>query len=267
MKTILKIFIFVILLLQFSYAKDNQSKETRLDKIYKADKLRVCIWPNYYGISYLDQRTQKLIGIDTDLAKELASDLKVQVEFIPSSFATLIEDVTTNKCDIAMFAIGNTKSRREKLRFSTPHLSSDIYAITTKTNKKIKSWDDIDKKGVVVAVAKGTYHEPVMRSRLKNAELLVVNSYKAREQEVLSGRADVFMTDYPFGKRMLAKTDWAKLITPPKTYHMTPYAWAMDYGDDAFYKRVEIFIQGVKKDGRLLALAKKNGLEPIINLK
>jgi ABC-type amino acid transport substrate-binding protein len=239
----------------------------KLDTIKQNGKINVCIWPAYYGISFLDQRTQKLVGIDSDLAVELAKDLNVDLEFVPSSFATLIKDVTNDKCDIAMFAIGNTESRRAKMQFTTPHLSSDIYAITTKTNKKIQSWEDIDKKGVVVAVAKGTYHEPVMKKKLQNAKLLVVNNYKAREVEVKAGRADVFMTDYPFGKRMLATTNWAKLIIPESTYHMTPYAWAMDYGNEKFYKRVEKFIEDIKKDGRLLKYAKKNGLEPIAKLK
>ncbi len=239
----------------------------KLDTIITSNKLKVCIWPAYYGISYLDQRTQKLVGIDSDLAQELAKDLKVNLEFVPSSFATLIQDVTSEKCDIAMFAIGNTESRRAKMRFTTAHLASDIYAVTTKTNKKITSWEDIDKKGIVVTVAKGTYHEPVMKKKLKHAKLLVVNSYKAREQSVQSGRADVFMTDYPFGKRMLATTNWAKLIIPPTTYHMTPYAWATSYGNDKFYKRVEQFIVDIKKDGRLLKISKENGLEPIVKLK
>lgn len=242
------------------------AQESKLDTIKKSNELRVCIWPEYYGISYLDTRTQKLVGIDSDLAKELAKDLKVKLKYVPSSFATLIKDVTNDKCDIAMFAIGNTESRRAKMRFTTPHLSSDIYAITTKTNKRVSSWNDIDKKGIVVAVAKGTYHEPVMKKKLKNADLLVVNSFKARQQEVKAGRADVFMTDYPFGKRMIAQTNWAKLITPDSTYHKTPYAWAMAYGNDKFYERVEQFISDIKKDGRLLNLARKNGLGPIAKL-
>lgn len=239
----------------------------RLQRIIDQNKLRVCIWPEYYGISYLDTRTQKLVGIDSDLAQELAKDLAVELEFVPSSFATLMKDVPSDKCDIAMFAIGITKKRAEVLRYTTPHLSSDIYAVATKTNKKVNTWEDIDKKGVVVAVAKGTYHEPVMKKKLKNATLLVVNSFHAREKEVLAGRADVFMTDYPFGKRMLAKTNWAKLIIPSSTYHMTPYAWVMAKGDDKFHERVEKFIEDIKKDGRLLQLAKKNGLEPIAKLK
>ncbi len=257
----------VLLLGLLMFISSNADEISKLDKIKQNNQIEVCIWPEYYGISYLDQRTQKLVGIDSDLAKELAKDLNVKLKFIPSSFATLVKDVNSNKCDIAMFAIGNTEERRAKLRFTTPHLSSDIYAITTKSNKKINSWEDIDKKGIVVAVAKGTYHEPVMKKKLKNAQLLVVNSFKAREQEVKASRADVFMTDYPFGKRMIAKTNWAKLIIPSKTYHKTPYAWVMNYGDDKFYNRVEKFISDIKKDGRLLELAKKNGLEPIAKLK
>lgn len=254
--------VFLVLLFQI-LALASTSK---LDTIIKNNKLRVCIWSEYYGISYLDSRTQKLVGIDSDLALELAKDLQVNLEYVQSSFPTLIEDLTQDRCDIAMFAIGNTESRRKKIRFTSPHLSSDIYAITTKTNKKVKDWDDIDKKGVIVAVAKGTYHEPIMKEKLKNAKLLVVKNFYAREQEVISGRADVFMTDYPFGKRMLEKTDWAKLITPTTTYHKTPYAWAMVYGDDKFYERVERFIKSIKADGRLHDLAQKNALEPIIKL-
>ena len=251
----------LILVSLISYVQAN-----KLENIIKSNNLKVCIWPGYYGISYLDPRTQELVGIDSDLAKELAKDLKVNLEYVESSFATLIKDINEDKCDIAMFAIGNTKQRREKIRFTTPHLSSDIYAVTTKSNTKVKNWDEIDQKGIVVAVTKGTYHEPIMKEKLKNAELLVVNGFKAREQEVLAGRADVFMTDYPYGKRMLAKTDWAKLIIPQKEYHKTPYAWAMAYGNDKFHERVEKFINDIKNDGRLLNLSKKNGLEAIAKL-
>jgi len=263
-KELKAIAIFLSITLVFSILN---AKEDKLEIIKKRDKLKVCIWPEYYGISYLDSRTQKLVGIDSDLAKELAKDLSVKLEYVPSSFSTLINDVTIDKCDIAMFAIGNTEQRRQKLQFTTAHLSSDIYAITTKTNKKINSWDDIDKKGIVVAVAKGTYHEPVMKKKLKNATLLILDSFKAREQEVKAGRADVFMTDYPFGKRMIAQTSWAKLIIPKSKYHKTPYAWAMAYNNEKFYNKVEEFISNIKKDGRLLELAKKNELEPIANIK
>jgi ABC-type amino acid transport substrate-binding protein len=235
-----------------------------LERIQTIKAVRVCIWPDYYSITYRNPKTQELSGIDIDLANELGKDLGVAVQFIDSSFARLIEDVTQDRCDVAMFAIGITAQRSEKLRFTRPHLASDIYAVATKTNRHIKSWDDIDKPDSVVAVAKGTLHEPVMKDKLKRAKLLVLDTPFAREQEVQSGRADVFMTDYPYSQRFLANAEWARLISPPGTYHITPYAFAMKPGDDAWHARLEQFVTTIKRDGRLMAAAKRNHLEPIV---
>ena len=237
---------------------------SRLERV-KADKVvRVCIWPDYYGITYRNPRTQVLSGIDIEMANELGKDLGAAVQFIDSSFARLIEDVTQDRCDVAMFAIGITPLRLEKLRFTRPHLASDIYAITTKTNRRIRDWNDIDKPGTVVAVAKGTLHEPVMKEKLRQGQLLVLDTPFAREQEVQSGRADVFMTDFPYSQRFMANAEWARLVSPPTTYHITPYAYAMKPGDDVWYARIERFMSDVKRDGRLMAAAARNKLEPIV---
>lgn len=235
----------------------------RLQRIAASGDLRVCIWPDYYGITWRDPRTHELSGIDVDLAQELARDLGVRVRFVDSSFARLIDDVTSDRCDLAMFAIGITAARAEKLRFVQPHLQSDIYAITTQSNRRVRQWQDIDQPGIVVVVAQGTLHETVMRDKLRHATLKVVDSPQAREQEVASGRADVFMTDYPFSRRMLAHVDWARLVSPAGAYHVTPYAYALAYGDDKFHARIERFVGDIKRDGRLLAAVRRYHLEPI----
>ena len=239
------------------------AETSHLDRI-RADKvLRVCIWPDYYGISYRNPKTGQIAGVDAELAREFARDLGVELKFVDSSFAKLIDDVSQDRCDVAMFAVGITPARAEKLRFTRPHLQSDIYGITSRGSNRIKDWSDIDKKGTVVVVAKGTLHEPVMKDKLKNATLVVMDTPHAREQEVESGRADVFMTDYPYSRRMLETTDWARLISPPSTYHITSYAWAMQPGDDRWYARVEYFMSTIKKDGRLMTTPKRHKLDPI----
>lgn len=259
--------LFFVLFLGFStlFAASAQERAaSRLDRVLQAKALRVCIWPDYYNISYRNPRTQQLTGIDIDMALALGRDLNVAVEFIDSSFGTLIDDVTQDRCDVAMFAIGVTPLREQKLRFTRPHLASDIYAITTKTNRRIRDWSDIDRPGVVVAVAKGTLHEPVMKERLKAAQLVVLDTPFAREQEVQSGRADVFMTDYPYSLRMLANAEWSRLIAPPSVYHITRYAYAVKPGDDAWHMRLEKFVSDAKNDGRLMLAARRYKLDPIV---
>ena len=245
----------------FAQARHENS---RLDSIVMSRRVRVCIWPEYYGITFRNPKTQQLSGVDADLALELGKDLGASVEFVDSSFATLVIDVTSNKCDVAMFAVGVTPTRAEKLRFTKPTLVSDIYAITTRTNREIKTWDDIDQQGVVVAVMKGTLHEPVMRERLKAATLKVVETPMAREQEVSSGRADVFMTDYPYSRRMLETTDWARLVSPALTFHETPYAYAVALGDEKWAQRMDKFVRDIQTDGRLLKAARHYKLDSLV---
>ena len=264
MRFLRALMMFALLGLAVGPLAAQDSTGNQLDRIKEANALRVCIWPDYYSITYRNPKTQQLSGIDIDMANALGKDLAVAVQFVDSSFAKLIDDLTQDRCDVAMFAIGITPARAEKLRFTKPHLVSDIYAITTKTNRRITTWEDIDKAGSVVAVAKGTLHEPIMRERLKVAQLLVLDTPFAREQEVQSGRADVFMTDFPYSARFLVNADWARLVTPPSTYHLTPYAFALKPGDDVWYQRLERFVSDIKRDGRLAASAKLHGLTPIV---
>ena len=237
---------------------------SRLARIQSTQQLRVCIWPDYYSITYRNPKPNQLSGVDIDMAQALGHDLKASVVFVDSSFARLADDVTQDRCDVAMFAIGITPARQEKLRFTPPHLASDIYAVASKANRRIQRWDDIDKPGVVVAVAKGTLHEPVMRDKLKAAQLLVLDTPFAREQEVQSGRADVFMTDFPYSQRFLTKADWARLLSPSGSYHLTPYAYALAPGDEAWHARLTSFVADIKRDGRLLAAARAHQLDPIV---
>ena len=265
MRTFHKLAMLVIAgIIPLSSMAHNETS-SHLDRVKMAKVVRVCIWPDYYSITYRNPKTQLLSGIDIDMANELGKDLGVAVQFIDSSFAKLIDDVVQERCDVAMFAIGITPSRSEKLSFTHPHLASDIYAITTKTNRRIKTWDDIDKPGSVVAVAKGTLHETVMKDKLNFAQLIVLDTPFAREQEVESGRADVFMTDYPYSQRFLSNADWARLVSPPEaTYHITPYAYAVKPGDEVWLARLNQFVGDIKRDGRLMTSAKHHKLDPIV---
>jgi ABC-type amino acid transport substrate-binding protein len=238
--------------------------EDHLESVRRSGELRVCIWPEYFAISYRDPRTGTLSGIDIDLARALAADLGVTPRFVDSSFARLEADMTNDACDITMHAVGVRPDRARSMAFSDPYLVSGIYAIGSKANPTLATWDDVDRPDHVVVVQKGTYMEPVMRETLHAAKLEVVDDFKAREREVESGRADVFMTDYPYGQRMLTMTSWARLIEPPQPMAPTPYAYAVPLGDAVWLARVNAFVRAIKADGRLRRAAAAHGLLPIV---
>jgi ABC-type amino acid transport substrate-binding protein len=106
--------------------------------------------------------------------------------------------------------------------------------------------------------------EPVMKATLKQAELMLVKLPNTREREVQSGRADVFMTDYPYSRRVLDNADWARVIAPDRPISPVSYAYAVAPGDDAWLARIDKFVVDIKRDGRLLNAAKAFKLDPII---
>jgi len=235
-----------------------------LDRVKASGSLRVCIWPDYYGITYRSPRNQQLTGLDIELSAEFTRKLGVKLEYVESSFAKLVDDLSGDRCDIAMHAVGITPQRQQVLRFSQPYLRSDIYGVTTRTNRAVKSWADIDKPGVNVAVQAGTFMEPVMAAALKQAKMVVIRPPQTREQELETGRVDVFMTDYPYSRRLLDNADWARLIAPPQPFNPVPYAYAVKPGDDDWLLVVDEFVAEIKRDGRLERAAKKYGLGEIV---
>jgi ABC-type amino acid transport substrate-binding protein len=236
-------------------------------RVQASATVRVCIWPDYYGISLRHPRTQQLTGIDIDLSAEFGRDIKAAVQYVDSSFTTLIDDLKSERCDIAMFAVGLLPARQDQLAFTRPYLQSDIYGVTTKGNRVVQRWEDIDKPGVAVAVQAGTFMEPVMAAELKQARLVRVSPPATRERELEAGRVDVFMTDYPYSRRLLDNADWATLISPPKPLHVLPYAYAVKQGDDAWLAAADDFVARIQRDGRLEAAARRNGLAAIVRLR
>jgi ABC-type amino acid transport substrate-binding protein len=258
----------VMLCLGLLFGAFNAAAQTnRLEKVLQSKELRACIWPEYYSITYRNPKTRELSGIDIALTQELAKELGVKVRYIDSNFSQLFESLEQDRCDVASHAIGITADRLNRLQFSQAYLKSGLFAVTQKNREGLQSWDSLDQPGRIIAVAAGTLMEGVMSQSLKKARLVRVQAPGTREQEVLSGRADAFMTDYPYSLRMIELTDWAAVIPAPSYMPSTEYAYAFAKGDNSLLLRVDGFLSSVKKDGRLLQFAKQHNLDPIVVLK
>jgi ABC-type amino acid transport substrate-binding protein len=236
----------------------------RLAAIRTRGELLVCIWPDYFAVSFRNPRTGELEGLDIDMARALAGRLGARPGFVETNFAEFMDRIEEGACDIAMMAVGVTPARAGRVAFSKPYMASPAYAVTTRTNGRIAAWRDIDTPGTVVAVAAGTVMEPLMRDSLRSAELMVVRAPRTREGEVLAGRADVFISDFPYTRRMTLMHDWARVIDPPGRFGETLYAYAVPRGDAAWLNEVNAFLERVRGDGSLARAAGRHGLGSIL---
>ena len=242
---------------------DAQQTQSRLFEVTKSKKLRVCQFPLYYSISFRNPKSGKIEGIDADLAEELAKELDAKLEIVETSFATFIADLQAGKCEIGMFGVGATLKRAQAVEFSKPYLLTNIYAVTRK-DSKVKKWEDVDQKGIKAAVSLGSYIEPFMKSYLKNAEVMSVAPPNTREAELVAGRVDAILTDFPTAVKVTDEFDWATYILPKDKLAVTPYAYVVPPVDQIWLNYINLFVDTIKLDGRLMKYAKKHKLDPIV---
>lgn len=237
-----------------------------LPEIHQTRTLKVCVWPDYFGVSYRNPRSNTLQGIHIDLSRALGHDLGAQVAYVETDFSRVLDDLQARRCHVAMLAVRASPQRAQRVDFSIPYLRSDVYAVTSRANASLREWADIDRPGRVVLVQKGSFIESLMQGFLKQARLEAVPraNGREREREVESGRADVFITDYPYSRRTLATLGWARVIESSRAVPRTDYAYAVPKGDAQWLARVNAFVRQIRRDGRLVEAARRFDLLPIV---
>jgi len=116
------------------------------------------------------------------------------VEFVPTDWKTLVNGVVADKYDLTTSASLNMQ-RAQVAGYTKSYFAVATVPMTLSENlEKFKSWEDIDKEGVTVAVTLGTVFEAEAREFFTNATIKTVEAPARDFQEVLSNRAMVSLT-------------------------------------------------------------------------
>jgi len=87
------------------------------DAIRQAGVLRLTVNATYAPMEYRDPATDQLVGLDIDLAGEIAKRLGVKIVFSETPFAELIPSLQTQRADFIISGISDRISRRETADF------------------------------------------------------------------------------------------------------------------------------------------------------
>ncbi len=238
--------------------------EDRLAAIRARGELRVCVWPAYFGITWRNPRGGELEGLDIDMARAFAARLRVRLALVESDNSGITEAVEAGTCDIGMSGVTVTEERAARVAFTKPYLSTPLVGIANRASARVRDWAAIDRPGVVVAVSGGAPAEAIMRASLRRAELNVLRLPRLRETEVQSGRADVFITDVPYGRGLAQQQDWVRLIESPGRFGETLMAYAVARGDAGWLAEANNFLNAVKSDGSLARSAERFGVGSLV---
>lgn len=171
------------------------AQSSRLDGILEHGTLRVGLTGDYRPFS-IKAADGSFSGLDVDQAQSLAQSLGVKLEIVPTSWPTLMADLTADKFDIALGGITVTLERQKRAYFSTPVLRAGKTPIARCTDKdRFGDLASIDRPGVRVIVNPGGTNEKFDRANLHTAEIVVFPDNAKIFDELVAGHADLMITD------------------------------------------------------------------------
>lgn len=193
MKT-LRLLLASFLLTGLGWAAPAAAQDSNLTKILESGKLRVGTTGDWNPMSMKDPASGGYTGFDIDVMSELAKDLGVDIEFVPTEWKTLVPGIVADKYDISTSA-SITAQRIRSVGFTESYYTLGTVPLTQQKNAgRFAAWEDINQEGVTVAVTLGTSQEQQVKTLFPKATIRTIEAPARDFQEVLAGRADVSVT-------------------------------------------------------------------------
>ena len=230
--------------------------QTKLDEIRERGVLKVGTAGDYQPMSYLDPETGSYVGFDAELAEDLADTLGVGIEYVETSWPTLMEDTLAGKFDLAICGITVTDARKEQALMSDGYLENGKTVLCRAEDAdKYTSLEAINRPEVRVMENPGGLNEKFARENLPDATLIIHDVNQEIPGLVASGEADVMITETMEAGYYVGQDDRlaAPLIHQPFT--SAELGVLMPKGSEDLLEYVNEFLADEKESGRIDELA------------
>jgi len=184
-----------------------------LIRIKRSGKLIVGTHAGSFPFTMIDSKGE-LIGFDVDIAKYLAKSLGVELDLVDYDWKGLIPTLLTDKVDIVIADMTITAERASNVSFSNSYFETGQSLLIANKTPGINTWQDLDKKGMVVAVQMSTSGEYAAQRVFKNATIKSFMSVSDAGLAVIAGKVDAVLNDQPWVAVWAAKnpeTSYARL--------------------------------------------------------
>ncbi len=214
------------------------AQDSLLKTIKDRGVLRVCD-VEYPPWNVKNPGTNRWEGANIDIINLVADMLKVKVEHVDATWATVIPNMTTQKCDFSGAGLYISPPRAELVTFTRP-FAQDGISVFVPASSTARTVEEVDKAGKTIVVRSGSVEESVAKRLFKHATVKTLTTDGAGIMllEIAAGRADagaggyfgnlIFLKGNPnlkvrvLSDTLLTRTPIAYAV-PPREYFLRDY--------------------------------------------
>ncbi len=206
----------------------SSDSDSAVAKIKKNGKIVMLTNAAFAPFEYMDGAD--VVGVDADIAAEIAKELGVELEITNMDFDSIVDFVKTGKGDFGAAGMTVTDERKEQVDFSIEYVTSTQYVIIPATEDP----ETFDLNGKIVGVQQGTTGDMFYASVTDTFEAKDVKRYKSAVDaaaDMALGRVDCVIIDELPAKKIVENNKDTMVCFDPG-WAPEDYAIAIQKGSD-----------------------------------
>ena len=205
-------------------AQQALSSESVIETIKKRGALKVGM--STFVPWAMRDKNGELVGFEIDVAKKLAADMDVEIEFVPTSWDGIIPALIAGKFDVIIGGMSIRPARNLTINFTIPYAHSGMGIAANKAMTEGMMWpDDYNGADVTYSCRRGATSCQDVERLFPKATVRKFDDDVQAFQEVLNGNAHAVLSSYP------KPVEWA---TANPDHIFLPTTDNLSQGDEAF---------------------------------
>lgn len=222
----------------------------------KTDKLIIGLDDTFAPMGFRTE-SGELVGFDIDLARAVAEEMGVEVEFKPIDWKAKEMELESKRIDMVWNGMSKNPEREEKMNLSKPYFNNS-FAIMTLASKPIAKKADLAGKTVGTQAGSGAL-DVIKKDNIYGEiadRLAEYNDYDTAVMDLETGRLDAVIIDKVAGMYK-ANKEPGKYAFAEEDFGEDLYVIGMRKGDDELTKKVNDALDKVIKSGKAAEISKK----------
>ena len=231
------------------------SGSAAVDAIKERGVLHVGVVDSAVGFGYLNPETGEYEGLEVDLAKLIAKELGVDVEFTTITTSTRGQLLDSGDLDMVAATFTITDERKLSYDFTEPYYI-DAQSVIVLNDSGITTIDDFDGKKIAMS-AGGTEKDSIQAITDANIEFVEFADFSEAKLALTAGTVDGFAADSSI---LTSYVDESCGFIETK-FSPQPYGVATKKGSD-FSSYVNDLVVKWVEDGTIDGLIESNNIQP-----
>ena len=238
--------------------------EAGVQEIVDRGVLRVGVKQDLPNFGYRDPKSNKYTGMEVEIAKKVAAELGVDIEFTPVTAQTRGALLDNGQLDMVIATFTITEERKELYNFTTPYYTDAVGFLVRKDSNIQSSWEALD--GLTIGVTQGSIQwgllEEIAAEKGIELNFRELGSNSEVVVALAAHRVDAFSIDQSILSAFLGKTN--ELLD--LQYQPSEYGIVTKKSNTDLATYLDGLVEDWTEDGTLQAIYDDFGLKPVTEI-